>query len=32
MMPISKGFDFICYNACKDRNDESYCRQKCSLQ
>ena len=32
MMSISKGFDFICYNACKDRNEESFCRQKCSIQ
>ena len=31
MMPINKGFDFICYNACKDRNDEAFCRQKCSM-
>ena len=26
------GFDFICYNECKERNDESFCRQKCALQ
>ena len=26
------GFDFICYNSCKDRNDEAFCRQKCSIQ
>ena len=26
------GFDFICYNTCKDRNDEAFCRQKCALQ
>ena len=32
MMPISKGFDFICYNSCKERNDETFCRQKCSIQ
>ena len=32
MMPINKGFDFICYNSCKERNDESFCRQKCSMQ
>jgi len=25
-------FDFICYNECKGRNDESFCRQKCALQ
>ena len=32
MMSISKGFDFICYNTCKERNDETFCRQKCSMQ
>jgi hypothetical protein len=32
MMPISKGFDFICYNSCKERNDDAFCRQKCSMQ
>ena len=26
------GFDFACYNACKERNDEAFCRQKCSMQ
>ena len=31
-MSINKSFDFICYNACKDRNEESFCRQKCSIQ
>ena len=25
------GFDFACYNACKERNDEAFCRQKCSM-
>ena len=28
---IGKGFDFTCYNACKERNDEAFCRQKCSM-
>ena len=31
-LSIEKGFDFICYNECKERNDESFCRQKCALQ
>ena len=31
-MSISKGFDFICYNSCKERNDDAFCRQKCSMQ
>ena len=26
------GFDFSCYNSCKERNDESFCRQKCTLK
>ena len=26
------GFDFICYNECKERNDDAFCRQKCSIQ
>ena len=26
------GFDFVCYNECKERNDETYCRQQCSIQ
>ena len=26
------GFDFICYNSCKDRNDESFCIKQCALQ
>jgi hypothetical protein len=25
------GFDFSCYNECKERNSESFCRQKCSM-
>ena len=25
------GFDFVCYNSCKDRNDESFCRKQCTL-
>ena len=25
-------FDFVCYNACKERNEEAFCRQKCSMQ
>ena len=31
-LSIEKGFDFICYNACKERNDEAFCRLKCSMQ
>ena len=31
MMPMNKSFDFICYNTCKERNDETFCRQKCSI-
>ena len=31
MMPMNKGFDFICYNSCKERNDDAFCRQKCSM-
>ena len=31
-LSIEKGFDFICYNECKERNSESFCRQKCSMQ
>jgi|TARA_B100001079_G_C16338725_1_gene482510 hypothetical protein len=27
-----KGFDFVCYNSCKERNDDSFCRKQCSLQ
>ena len=30
--PLTKGFDFVCYNSCKERNDESFCRQQCSLK
>ena len=26
------GFDFACYNACKERNVEAFCRMKCSIQ
>ena len=25
------GFDFICYNSCKDRNDEKFCLKQCTL-
>ena len=25
------GFDFACYNTCKERNDEAFCRQKCLM-
>ena len=28
----NKGLDFVCYNECKDRNDATYCRQKCLNQ
>ena len=30
--PLTKGFDFVCYNSCKERNDEIFCRQQCSLE
>ena len=30
--PLTKGFDFVCYNSCKNRNDENFCMQQCSLQ
>ena len=30
--PLSKGFDFVCYNSCKERNDETFCMQQCSLK
>ena len=30
--PLTKGFDFVCYNSCKERNDEDFCRQQCSLK
>jgi hypothetical protein len=26
------GLDFACYNACKERNVEAFCRMKCSMQ
>ncbi len=26
------GLDFACYNACKERNVEAFCRIKCSIQ
>jgi len=29
---VGKGFDFPCYNSCKDRNDESFCRKQCTLE
>jgi len=31
-LSIEKGFDFICYNSCKERNDDAFCRLKCSIQ
>tara|TARA_B110000196_G_scaffold57303_1_gene47488 strand:- start:99 stop:389 length:291 start_codon:yes stop_codon:yes gene_type:complete len=30
--PLTKGFDFVCYNSCKERNDEGFCMQQCSLK
>ena len=30
--PLTKGFDFVCYNSCKNRNDENFCMQQCALQ
>ena len=30
MAPVR--LNFICYNACKERNDEAFCRLKCSIQ
>ena len=30
--PLTKGFDFVCYNSCKERNDDGFCRKQCSLQ
>ena len=30
--PLTKGFDFVCYNLCKNRNDENFCMQQCSLK
>ena len=32
MKVAPSGFDFSCYNECKERNSESFCRQKCSMQ
>ena len=32
MESVTSGFDFICYNSCKERNDDSLCRKQCSLQ
>ncbi len=29
--PLTKGFDFVCYNSCKERNDDGFCRQQCSM-
>ena len=26
------GFDFVCFNSCKDRNNESMCMKHCTLQ
>ncbi len=26
------GFDFVCYNSCKERNNESFCRKLCTLE
>ena len=25
------GFDFVCFNSCKDRNNESMCMKQCTL-
>ena len=30
--PLTEGFDFVCYNSCKERNDDSFCKRQCSLQ
>ena len=30
MAPVR--LDFICYNSCKERNDDAFCRLKCSIQ
>ena len=30
--PLTKGFDFVCYNSCKERNDEGFRMQQCSLK
>ena len=32
MESMTSGFDFICYNSCKERNDDAFCRKQCSLQ
>jgi len=32
LQPLTKGFDFPCYNSCKERNNEDYCMQLCSLK
>ena len=32
MESVTSGFDFICYNSCKERNDDAFCRKQCSLQ
>ena len=32
MNNMTPGFDFVCYNSCKDRNDENFCMKKCSLE
>ena len=29
---VGTGFDFVCYNSCKERNDDGFCRKQCSLQ
>ena len=26
------GFNFICYNSCKERNNESFCVKQCTLE
>ena len=31
MKVAPSGFDFSCYNECKERNSESFCRQKCLM-
>ena len=31
MKVAPSGLDFACYNACKERNDEAFCRQKCLM-
>ena len=25
------GFDFVCFNSCKERNNDGFCRKQCSL-